>query len=342
MYGQTETCGIVATFAVGETEPRTTGFVPIGRPLDGIELSMLVVSMSPLPAGEPGCIHVRGATVGPGYLHHPDRSGASWPTGDVGRLRQDGVLECLGRADFQVKIRGFRVELGDVAAAILTDAHVRECVVVARDDPNTGSSLVAYVAPEDVDIRRVREALRIRLPDYMVPNYFCRMPSLPLTLNGKIDRRALPAQPTDTLVGEHVAPRTPMEELIAGTWAELLRRPRIGVHDNFFELGGHSLLATRVVAHLRKLLSIELTVRVLFGCPTVGQLAAHADQARRLGGGARAHRACRARRCPTVVVGGDTSLVCPATRSRDGDLEHAIRVSHPWRTRRRRIGSSNR
>ncbi len=228
-------------------------------------------------------------------------------TGDLCRYRSDGNIEFLGRADYQVKLRGFRVELGEIEALLARHPDVREAVVVARKDVPGEMRLVAYVVADqeqrtknkeqraekpdsqfsilNSQFSELRDYLKTHLPDYMIPAAFVTLDGLPLTPNGKIDRRALPApaaaQPAPGDDG--VAPRTPVEELVAQIWAQVLRLERVGAHDNFFALGGHSLLATQVIARLRELFKIDLPLRRLFEAPTVAELSAHVEIARRAG-----------------------------------------------------------
>ncbi|HYG64974.1 MAG TPA: condensation domain-containing protein, partial [Thermoanaerobaculia bacterium] len=210
-------------------------------------------------------------------------------TGDRARWRRGGELEFLGRLDHQVKVRGFRIELGEIESALSSAAGVREAVVLARTEGTGGPRLVAYVVPaagETPAATELRELLQQRLPDYMVPAVFVTLESLPRTPNGKVDRRALPAaaEARQGLAG-YVAPRTPVEELLADIWSEVLSVERLGVNDNFFELGGHSLLATRVMSRLRGAFQIELPLRELFEEPTVAGLAGRVERAMRAGAG---------------------------------------------------------
>jgi len=199
-------------------------------------------------------------------------------TGDRARWLPRGELEFLGRTDAQVKVRGFRVEPGEVEAALRAHPGVRDAVVVAREDePGRGAQrLVAYVvarggaAPETAGLRA---HLRERVPEHMVPSAFVALERLPLTPNGKLDRAALPAPDTAAGGREYVAPRTPLEEVLAAIYAEVLRTGPVGIHDDFFELGGHSLLATRVASRVREAFGVEMPVRVLFEAPAVAALA---------------------------------------------------------------------
>jgi amino acid adenylation domain-containing protein len=193
-------------------------------------------------------------------------------TGDRVRWTADGVLEFLGRADHQVKIRGFRVEPGEVEAALRNHPGVAECAVVVREDAPGDRRLVAYVVG-GVETAELRDALRTRLPEYMVPSAVVALEALPLTPSGKVDRRALPQPERSGDEAGYVAPRTPVEEALAGIWAEVLRLERVGVHDDFFSLGGHSLLIMRVVSRAREVFGAELPVRTLFEAPTIDRLA---------------------------------------------------------------------
>ncbi|RPH53215.1 non-ribosomal peptide synthetase, partial [bacterium] len=199
-------------------------------------------------------------------------------TGDLARSLPSGVLEFLGRMDQQVKVRGFRIELGEIEAALLALGRVRDGAVLVRDEGEGRRYLAAYVVPEEgrtPSRDELVEALRRGLPDYMVPSVFVLLDALPLTPNGKVDRRALARlAPVPEAPGEGSAPpSTPTEELLAGIFADVLGRERIGVHDDFFALGGHSLLATRVVSRVRERLGVELPLRKVFEAPSVASLA---------------------------------------------------------------------
>jgi len=177
--------------------------------------------------------------------------------------RADGSLEVLGRIDFQVKVRGYRIELGEIEAVLERHTQVRQAVVLVREDVPGDKRLVAYVVPasagQQPSVTAVRDFLQQRLPEYMVPTAFVFLETMPLTTNGKMDRKALPA-PDAALVAtaEYVPPRNEMEQRLAALWSELLRVERVGLHDNFFNLGGHSLLATQVVSRLRELDDAEV------------------------------------------------------------------------------------
>ncbi|HYH79410.1 MAG TPA: amino acid adenylation domain-containing protein, partial [Longimicrobium sp.] len=284
-YGPTEA---VVTPALYEL-PVGRGFrgasVPIGRTVGGRRAYVLDAAGEPAPVGTAGELCIGGPELARGYLGRPALTAQSflpdpfvslpgarlYRTGDLVRWRDDGVLEYLGRIDQQVKIRGFRVEPGEVEAVLRRHQGVRGCAVVAREDEPGETRLVAYVVGE-AEADALRAHLRAGLPGYMVPSAFVRLDALPLNANGKTDRRALPAPGHDAAEG-YAAPGTPVEEVLAGIWAEVLRRERVGVDDDFFALGGHSLLATRVVSRVRAALAVELTVRALFQAPTVAELA---------------------------------------------------------------------
>jgi acyl carrier protein len=246
-----------------------------------------------VPVGVAGELCIGGAGVVRGYLNRPeltaekfirnpfsaDPESRIYRTGDLARHRSDGTLEFLGRMDHQVKIRGHRIELTEIEAVLGQHASVREAAVIAREDAPGDQRVVAYVVCQpDVprETKGLRNFLQAQLPDYMVPSAFVLLDRLPQTPNGKIDRRALPApegvQAMDA--GQFVAPRTPVEEILADIWAELLGVDRVGAEDNFFELGGHSLLATQLMTRLREVFRIELPLGIIFEAPTVSGLAA--------------------------------------------------------------------
>ncbi len=239
----------------------------------------------------PGELYIGGASLARGYLNRPeltaerfveddfsDEPGARlYRTGDRVRWLADGTLAFLGRLDHQVKLRGFRIELGEIEAVLLRHPSVAACTVTAREDAPGDqsaswrtSSRPTSPGPEPAALR---DFLAERLPHYMVPAHYVRLPAMPLTPNGKDDRRALPAPESHQPSVPGTAPRNPVEELIAGIWADVLRRRHVDVHEDFFELGGHSLLATQVMARIATSLSVALPLRSLFEAPTVAGLA---------------------------------------------------------------------
>jgi amino acid adenylation domain-containing protein len=284
-YGPSET-HVVTSFTLHGAVDSWPPLPPIGSPIANARVYVLDRHLAPVPEGVPGELYAGGTCLARGYLDRPaltagrfvpDPFGGTpgarlYRTGDRARWLPDGTLDFLGRVDHQVKIRGFRVEPGEIEAVLRRHPGVAECVVVAREDVPGETRLVAYLVGE-VETDGLREHLRRGLPEYMVPGAFVRLESFPLTPNGKLDRQALPA-PEYTSAGERfVAPRTPVEETLAGIWAEVLHLERVGVHDDFFELGGHSLLATRVAARVREAFGVGLTVREVFEAPTVEGLA---------------------------------------------------------------------
>ncbi|HEV3050315.1 MAG TPA: amino acid adenylation domain-containing protein, partial [Longimicrobium sp.] len=284
LYGPTEGTILASTHPV-PVDGMVEGH-PIGRPLGNVRLYVCDALGSAQPAGVPGELLIGGAGVARGYLGRSamtaerfvpdpfsvDGGARLYRTGDRARWRTDGTLEFLGRTDFQVKVRGFRIEPGEIEAALRAHESVADCAVVAREDAPGDRRLVAYVVG-DVEADELREHLRGSLPDYMVPAAFVALEQLPLTPNGKLDRKALPAPEYAADADRYVAPRTPVEEVMAGIWAEVLKVERVGVHDNFFALGGHSLLAVTLVERMRRR-GVRADVRALFTTPTVAELAA--------------------------------------------------------------------
>ncbi|RAQ81867.1 non-ribosomal peptide synthetase, partial [Burkholderia pseudomallei] len=302
-YGPTEAT-VVATsgrLQPGEATP------PIGRPIANTRVYVLDAWLRPAPIGVAGELYIGGVQVARGYLNRPELTrerfiddpfvagGRLYRTGDLARWRTDGSLEYLGRNDFQVKIRGFRIELGEIEAQLAKVAGVREVVVLARDSaaavrdsatehaapdapsPETATAtekrLVAYYTG-DADVAALRAQAAQHLPSYMVPSAYVRLDAWPLTPNGKLDRRALPAPADDAYArAEYEAPQGAREEALAAIWRDLLHVERVSRHDNFFELGGHSLLAVQLVSRLRQALSVEVALSTVFDAPVLSALA---------------------------------------------------------------------
>ena len=282
LYGPTETtiwsAAMEVDGAAGETPP-------IGRPLWNTRVYVLDGSLEPVPAGVVGEVYIAGAGVARGYVGRagltggrfvadPFGAGGSrmYRSGDLGRWRRDGVLEFVGRADQQVKVRGFRIEPGEVEAALVGLSGVTQAAVVAREDVAGDKRLVGYVvcSAEGSDASALRTQLSRLLPEHVVPSALVVW-TAPLTPNGKLDRRALPAPALTGRVGR--LPRTPQEEVLCGLFAEVLGVERVGVEDDFFALGGHSLLATRLISRIRSVLEVEVAIRSLFEAPSVASLA---------------------------------------------------------------------
>ncbi|MEV4753292.1 amino acid adenylation domain-containing protein [Streptosporangium sp. NPDC049248] len=274
-YGPTEATTFAARHKVAADFGGSS--VPIGGPMAGMGLHVLDAALRPVVPGVVGELYLSGAGVARGYLDRPgltaerfvaDPYGPAgsrmYRTGDLARWNADGELEFRGRADEQVKVRGFRVEPGEVEAVLRGHEGVRDAAVVVRE-----GRLVAYVVGDSAG---VREYVARLLPDYLVPAVVVALEGLPLTVNGKLDRRALP-DPEFPATTDGRGPRTPQEELLCGLYAEVLELPRVGVDDGFFDLGGHSLLATRLVSRIRAVLGAEVPIRALFETPTVAGLA---------------------------------------------------------------------
>ena len=254
------------------------------------------------PLGVAGELYIGGAVLARGYWGRaavtaerfvPDSYGGQpgqrlYRTGDLVKWRAEGVLEFLGRLDQQVKVRGYRIELGEIEVRLREQAGVAEAVVVAREEAPGEKRLVAYYTCAEPDQRSVdaatlRAHLASKLPAYMVPAAYVRLDRFPITANGKLDRNRLPAPQRDNFAGVEEAqwlpPQTPLEEVLAGLWSELLEVEHVGRNDNFFELGGHSLLATQLVSRLRETLAVDLPLRTLFEAPTLEALAQRIDDA---------------------------------------------------------------
>jgi amino acid adenylation domain-containing protein/non-ribosomal peptide synthase protein (TIGR01720 family) len=266
----------------------------IGRPIAATRARVLSAGAEAglEPVGVPGELHLGGAGLARGYLYRPDLTAERfvpdpWPeepgarlyrTGDLVRFRAEGSLDFLGRLDHQVKIRGFRIELGEIEAVLSTLPEVREAVVAAREDRSGGRALVAYVVG-DATVEALRRSLRERLPEPMVPAVFVRLPDLPRTPSGKVDRKALPAPEWPSPGGTRQAPRSPVGEVVAGIWAELLGVERVGLDDGFFALGGHSLLGTRAISRLRAAFGVEVPLSTFFEAPVLADFAARVEAA---------------------------------------------------------------
>ena len=289
VYGPTENTTFSTWFAVEEVAEGVLT-IPIGRPLANSRAYVLdgLSQPVPVPVGVVGELYVGGDGLAREYLNRPELTAERfvevsslsgerlYRTGDLVRRLADGSIEFRGRVDDQVKIRGFRIEPGEIEAQLLGHPSVREAVVLAREDRPGEKRLVAYVVGTnggEPDPGRLRDHLASKLPQYMVPSAIVPLERLPLTANGKVDRRVLPApEMGDLQRGKYVAPRTELERRLCEIWEELLGVDRVGIEDDFFELGGHSLLATRVVSRVRLALGREMPLRMLFEHPTIGDL----------------------------------------------------------------------
>jgi len=284
-YGPTESTVWAACYPV--TTPGDVTNVPIGRPLGNIRLYILDGAMQPVPVGVAGELHIGGVGLARGYFNRPELTAEKfvadpfsaepgarlYKTGDMARYLEDGAIEFVQRLDHQVKIRGYRVELGEIESALARHHAVREAVVIVRDE-----RLIAYWTPATNDYpttSTLQDFLKQRLPTQMIPAAFIHLDALPLTLNGKIDRRHLPAPEVarPILATAYVAPRTEIETTLAQIWERVLLVTQVGIHDNFFELGGDSLLALNIIAEARAA-GLLITVQHLFEYQTIAALAA--------------------------------------------------------------------
>ena len=284
-YGPTEASDVSTFFTCTAEGPPV---VPIGRPITNVTAYVLDRELELAPLGAAGEIHIAGASLARGYLNRPGLTaerfipdpfarspgGRMYKTGDLGRVRADGVIEFLGRVDHQVKVRGFRIELGEIEAMLARHPSLRDALADVREDTRGDKRLIAYVVGNNVvpSVDELRAYLGDQLPEYMVPSAFVVLDALPLTPNGKVDRKALPAPALPTSERPYVAPQTAVEKTLAMLWAELLGVERVGRDDNFFELGGHSLLAMQLVGRLHRL-GVSSDVRNVFATQTLAALA---------------------------------------------------------------------
>ena len=291
LYGPTEASIDVTAWQCRTESDRPV--VPIGRPIANTRIYILDRYLEPVPIGVAGELHIGGVGLSRGYLNQPALTAEKfiyhffsaapakrlYKSGDLARYFPDGNIEFLGRIDTQVKIRGYRIELGEVEAVLGQHRAVQTSVVAVREDEPGDKRLVGYVVAQpqgSFDAAEVKNYLKQKLPEYMIPSALVLLDDLPLTPSGKVDRRALPApdQSRRELENVYQAPRTATEETLAAIWREVLKLVKVGVYDNFFDLGGHSLLATQIVSRIRSAFSIEFPLRTLFESPTVAEMAA--------------------------------------------------------------------
>ncbi|HEY3854000.1 MAG TPA: amino acid adenylation domain-containing protein [Verrucomicrobiae bacterium] len=287
-YGPTEGATFTCCFPVPKNW-RGHASVPIGRPIANTQVYILDAAMRPVAEGAIGELHIGGDGVARGYVNRPELTSAKfvqnpfgkerlYRTGDLVRWLSDGNIEFLGRKDDQVKIRGFRVEPGEIEAALVGHEAVREALVIARPDFSGTKQLIAYVVLHSnvkISSQQLRDFLAIQLPAYMVPSHIVTLDKLPLTLNGKVDRNALPSPEQVSRQDEQivVAPSNETETRLLEIWREILQHENMGIHGNFFQLGGHSLLATQIISRIARVFQVELPVRVIFETPTIAGLA---------------------------------------------------------------------
>jgi surfactin family lipopeptide synthetase C len=291
-FGLTETTIDNSYYESSSKELSTEQLVPIGRPFSNTQLYILDSYLQPVPIGIGGELYIGGASLARGYHNRPELTAEKfihnkfsnqpdahlYKTGDLAQYLPDGNIAFIGRADNQVKIRGFRIELGEIEAVLSQHSAVLKAVAIAREDEPRNKFLVAYVVQKpsitSLEITQVRDFLKQKLPQYMIPSAFVLLPQLPLLPNGKVDRQSLPKPDAaiTTFQDVFVPPRNPIEEVLAEIWANILRVKQVGIHDNFFDLGGHSLLATQVISRIRETFKLDFPLRCLFESPTIAEL----------------------------------------------------------------------
>ncbi|NLD49227.1 MAG: amino acid adenylation domain-containing protein, partial [Clostridiaceae bacterium] len=290
MYGITETTVHVTYKEITDLEI-SLNISNIGKPIPTLTCYIMDRNMRLLPVGVPGELCVGGDGVGRGYLNREELTNEKfidnpylkderlYRSGDLAKLLPNGEMEYLGRIDHQVKIRGFRIELGEIESKLIDHSEIKESVVLAQEGQDGDKYLCAYyVAQRELTVKEIREHLLKDLPEYMVPSFFIRLDSIPLTTNGKVNRRALPKPQESINTGaEYEAPSTAMETELVKIWERVLGISRVGINDNFFELGGHSLKATRLIAEIHKELNVDIPLREMFRNPTVKGLAQFAE-----------------------------------------------------------------
>jgi amino acid adenylation domain-containing protein len=289
LYGSTETTMVKFFHVVREQDLRLS-YIPVGMPMPGARALVLDDRRNVCAPGVVGEIYVRTPYLTLGYYKNPeatrevfiqnpfsaDPTDIVYRTGDLGRVLEDGTYQVLGRKDNQIKIHGVRVELGEIEHHLRSLPNLREAVVIPEERASGEVRLHAYVVVKNIDgadSKSLRAALKPRLPDYMLPATFTILETMPLTPNGKIDKRSLPLPNLAECRETYVAPSTPTEEIVASIWSNVLGVDRVGVNDNFFDLGGHSLLATQVISRVREACAIDVPVRSIFEFPTVATLA---------------------------------------------------------------------
>jgi len=288
LYGPTEAAIDVTHWTCREESSDT---VPIGQPIANLSTYILDAELGPVPAGVIGELYLGGEGLARGYHRRPGLTAERfmvspfgdgerlYRTGDLARYRSDGVIEYAGRIDHQVKIRGLRIELGEIEARLFEQAEVREAVVLAMDLLGS-QQLVGYVVPnaEGIDAEQLKARLKAHLPDYMVPSQWVFLDSLPLSPNGKLERKALPRPDVSQARQAYVAPHSELQKQVAERWCNALELERVGLTDNFFELGGHSLLVVNVVSRIQLELGMKLTPQMLFQYPTLGAFVEQLEQ----------------------------------------------------------------
>lgn len=292
-FGLTEATIDSSFFETDDLNIPNERLVPIGRPFANMTLYILDEFLNPVTAGVRGELFVGGWGLARGYLGRADITAEKYipnpfakdpgerlyRTGDLARYLSDGNIEFLGRKDNQIKLRGLRVELGEIETALSEIENIKDAAVIAREDTPGDKRIAAYLVPREgntLNVSEIKQSLSGRLPEYMIPYAFVFLPKLPVTSNGKIDRRALPAPDINEIMKElksnYAPPRTAVEEVIAAIWSDILKIQKVGINDNFFELGGHSLLATQVISRIKSTFKLEIPLRSIFENPTVSRL----------------------------------------------------------------------
>ncbi len=289
-YGPTEAT-VASSWYVSNGEPAISGIVPIGKPIDNVRLYILDKSLNPVPVGVTGELHITGVNLARGYLNQPDLTaekfipnpfdlqggGRLYKTGDLVRYLPDGNVEFVGRMDHQVKIRGFRIELGEIEAVLRGFPEISDAVAMLYDWKTKDKKIIAYLTFKDgsgIGADLIRRRMKKNLPEYMIPADFIVLEKMPLTLTGKIDRRALPQPIKERSEKEtqYIAPRDSLELRLVRLWEEILERQPVGINDNFFDLGGHSLLAVRLIGKIREIFKKDIALAQFFREPTIEYL----------------------------------------------------------------------
>lgn len=299
LYGQSEAAMNVSCRPCLGTDD-LQGTVPVGKPVANTQVYILDPHLNPQPIGVPGELHIGGSGLAKSYLSRPDLDAEKfipnpfsipaprtphpaplYKTGDIGKWLPDGNIELAGRNDDQIKIRGYRIELGEIKSCLLNHEGVNDAVILAAEF-SEDKELAAYIVPrkdfsEILNASQLRDHLKKTLPDYMIPSFFIQLERFPLTPNGKIDKKALPALAKTERTGEYVSPRNEIERKLAAVWQDVLEAEQVGIRDNFFDLGGHSLKAARLVSRIYKEFNREISMREIFTSPTVEELGKRID-----------------------------------------------------------------